>query len=102
MNRTAKRFGNVAGEAAAKDSSHGNAMVTPAPRRTARREMLWADFEVRSSILFTCLFLGILDSFVQELRTGDNRLHQRSEAIPFRGQLGLHALKGELIGELER
>jgi hypothetical protein len=54
MNITAKRFGNeawfVASDAvpakAGRDSSHGTAMVTPAPARTLRREMPLADFFV--------------------------------------------------------
>ena len=40
MNITAKRFGNAFEGVAANadsDSSHGSAMVTPAPRRTVRR-----------------------------------------------------------------
>ena len=55
MNSTPKRFGKAAGEVvsakAGSDSSHGSAMVTPAPRRTVRREMRWADFGVRFGIL---------------------------------------------------
>src|SRR5260370_20522030 len=43
MNRTAKRFGKASGPVeaakAGRDSSHGKAMVTPAPRRTVRREI---------------------------------------------------------------
>src|SRR5262249_57858162 len=101
-----RRCGNTAGDEdgvkAGKASSHGRAIVTPAPRRTARREMRWADFGVRLSILFTCLFLSIWDSFVQKLWTCDNCLHHGSKAIRFRRQLSLHALNRELIGELER
>ena len=63
MNRTPKRFGkapaSVVSAKAGSDSSHGSAMVTPAPRRTVRREMRLADFFVRSDILFTFLFWGI-------------------------------------------
>src|SRR5438128_2319640 len=59
MNRTAKRFGKAAADLesakAGKDSSHGKAMVTPAPRRTARREMRCAEFGFRLGILFTFL-----------------------------------------------
>ena len=74
---------------AGSDSSHGRAMVTPAPRSTVRREIRWADFGVRSDILFTFLFLGIQASFVQELRAGDDGFHQRSEAVTVRRQLAL-------------
>src|SRR5436309_2250944 len=45
MKRTANRFGNVfdvsvVAPRAGSDSSHGNAIATPAPRRTARLDML--------------------------------------------------------------
>src|SRR5215475_8841639 len=66
---TPKRFGNAVapGDAlAAKDSSHGSAIVTPAPRSTARREM-------RSGML--------VPSLRQELRAFDNRFYERRELI---------------------
>src|SRR5579862_4196096 len=54
MNSTPNRFGNAdAGGVSAKackDSSHGNAMVTPAPRRTVRREMRGVLFSVSRSV----------------------------------------------------
>ena len=65
------------------DSSHGKAMVTPAPRRTVRREMESADFFVDLACYSPFLLLGgfwrIWSSFIQELRTGDDGLHQRAK-----------------------
>src|ERR1043166_1605519 len=62
MNNTANRFGNPGAGAvsakARKDSSHGNATVTPAPRRTARRENPRAGFRVDCGILLTSLLLA--------------------------------------------
>ena len=110
MNSTPKRFGKAAGDGvsanACSDSSHGSAMVTPAPRSTVRREMRWAEF-VRSigHLIHLSVALGRFRSrtaFVQELRAGDDGLHQRSEAIAVRRQLGLHALDQRLVGELQR
>ena len=44
MNMTPKRFGKGAGAPRTRtDSSHGSAMTTPAPRNTARREMVRAN-----------------------------------------------------------
>src|SRR3979411_409990 len=111
MKRTAKRFGKVPGEAASakagRDSSHGRAMVTPAPRRTVRREMRLAEFSVRWAILFTFLFrgsglrqIGFLS--VQELGSFDYGFQQRSKVITIRRQRGLHALNDRFIGEQER
>src|SRR3954447_10710211 len=60
MNITAKRLGAVVAPQTGIDSNHGSAIVTPAPRRNILRE---------GCILIT--------SFVQELRAGDNCLHQR-------------------------
>src|SRR5207247_2019375 len=106
MNRTAKRFGKAPGAVVSandgRDSSHGKAMVTPAPRRTARREMRLADFSIRLSILFTFPYLGVKASFIQELRACDNGLDHWSEAISIRTQFGLHALDRGFVGELER
>src|SRR5207247_525391 len=84
------------------DSSHGKAIVTPAPARTVRREMRLADFFIRSGISFTFLFWGICLSFIYELRAGDYRLHQSREAVIIRGQHISHALNGGFIGEQQR
>src|SRR5947209_7497836 len=73
---TPKRFGNAPAPAvaalAANDSSHGRAMVTPAPRRIARRAIRWEEDFVESGILFAFLSIGIEISAVQELRAGDD------------------------------
>src|SRR5450432_3341787 len=117
MNSTAKRFGKAAGAGesakAGWDASHGRAMVTPAPRSTARREILLSDFGadsgtdsgVRLRISFTfpgCLHWGICSPLVQKLRARNNDLHQWSEAVTVRSQFGLHSLHHEFIGEQER
>src|SRR6476619_5321342 len=87
MKTTAKRFGRapvpvVVGSAKqGRDSSHGRAMVTPAPRRTVRREIESADFFVLLGILFTSLFCRFCTSSVHELRTCDNRLNQGIESV---------------------
>src|SRR4051794_8107848 len=103
MNRTAKRFGKLPGivesAKAGSDSSHGNAMATPAPRRIVRREMRSASLFVLIGIRLTFLFRKIRASFVHELRAGDNRLHQGREAIAICSQRSSHALHGEIIGE---
>src|SRR5687768_8840536 len=105
MNRTPNRFGNEAGAVGpAKDGSdwsHGKAMVTPAPRRTVRREMR-LELVVRLRILFTFLFRGLRFSPVQELGARDNRLHQGVESIVIRGQHGSHFINRELIGKQQR
>src|SRR5688500_9468618 len=111
MNRTANRFGKAAGAVdpakAGKDSSHGKAMVTPAPRRTARRDMRLTEFGVRLGILITFLWhlyvaCGVYDSFVQELRAYDNCFHQSIKAISIRGEPGSHALNHRFVGEQQR
>src|SRR5882672_4759221 len=107
MKMTPKRFGKVDWPKTGMDSSHGNAMVTPAPRRTARREMRLLDFGVRFGILITFLLSGIQGliyhaSFIQELGAGDDCLDQRTEAITIRRQFSLHALNGGLIRQLKR
>src|ERR1051326_1448079 len=108
MNRTAKRFGNAAGDVvsakAEKDSSHGKATVTPAPRRMARRDTRPADFSVGSGIffLFVFLFWIIRDPFGAELRTGHDDVDQGSKAVAVPSQPCQHGLNRRLIGKLER
>src|SRR5437867_11500806 len=106
MNSTPNRFGNpapgVVSAKAGSDSSHGRAMVTPAPRSTVRREMRLADCGFPTGILFTFLSLGIQASFVEELRTRNDEVHDRREPVTARHQSGLHSLDQRLIGELQR
>src|SRR3954454_6292897 len=108
MNSTPKRFGNGSGAAlaanAGSDSSHGSAMVTPAPASTLRRVIPWTDFFVLSGILsashlggFT--YIRIRTSLVHELRTRDNCLHHPRETVAIRGQRGLHAVHRHVVGE---
>src|ERR1700677_1129320 len=95
---TPKRFGKAAAEGvsakASRDCSHGKAMVQPAPRSMARREMRGAEFFFDWDILFTFpgLRFGLLRrigiSPVQKLGAGDDGFHQRIEAILARRQLG--------------
>src|SRR5262245_20919981 len=100
MNRTPNRFGKapaVVVSAKATDGSHGRAMVTPAPRRIARRVIGLACFEVRLGILFTFLCGlwgrgGFGAALVQELRAGDDGFDQGTKSIAVRRQPGLHAL----------
>src|SRR4051812_26260248 len=72
MKMAAKRLGNGAGEVvsakAGRDSSHGRAMVTPAPYRSLRRETP-CDFSVRFDIGFTFLRRATL---VAKLAAGDD------------------------------
>src|SRR6185436_7639273 len=107
MKMTPKRFGNaeVVSPKTGRDSSHGNAMVTPAPRRTVRREMRRDDFGVRLGILITFQFSGfrfliIHTSFIQELGACDNGLDQRTKAIGPGSEAGFHALDGGLVRKL--
>jgi hypothetical protein len=91
MKTTAKRFGNGAGDATSakeSDSSHGNAIVTPAPRRTVRREIPRANFLFFGcGILITSLgYRSVLlgrpaASSMQELRAGYDCLNQRAELV---------------------
>src|ERR1051325_2933679 len=104
MNKTAKRFGKAAaGEVVSaktgRDSSHGKAMATPAPRRTVRREMPPASFFVRLGILFAFLSCGICAALVHELWACDDGLDQRSEPIAFHRHTGYHTLNRGFIGK---
>src|SRR5579884_428621 len=88
MNSTAKRFGNAAGErvsaAAWSDSSQGSATVTPAPRKTARRDSV--------------ILLPFVNTSVQELRASDNGLDQGIETVIRGGEPCLHRLYESLVG----
>src|SRR5688572_24770987 len=93
MKSTAKRLGKGELGVAANadmDSSHGNAMVTPAPRRTVRRDSL--------------ISLAFLHgrAFLQELRAGDDGLDQRAESIVIRRELRVHPLDERLIRQQKR
>src|SRR5690349_14969758 len=113
MNSTAKRLGKAGADPvsanAESEGSHGSAMVTPAPRRTARREILGAELRVGSGMLTT--FPGLLRIWiharieyaaVEELRAGDDSLYQGIEAVSVGGQARLHFLHEEFVGEQER
>src|SRR5689334_19469953 len=101
INRTPKRFGNCAGAVvsanAGRDSSHGSAIATPAPRRIVRREIRSVDFFVRFDILFAFLLYGFSASFVPELRAHDNRFDQRSEPVTVRDRHVSHLQHHRLV-----
>src|ERR1051326_6050707 len=95
MNSTAKRFGNSSGGAphAFRDSSHGKATVTPAPRRTVRREIRDAGFGVRLGMDSPFSVKGggrSRGSDIQKLRAGNDGFHQAAEAIFVGLKLRLH------------
>src|SRR5215470_9276129 len=97
MKTTAKRFGGLVARVASVvapqdgiDSSHGSAMVTPAPRRKVRRE---------DGILFTSLNGGFGPSLGQELGTCNNLFHHRVETVAVRCQFGTQGLDGRLVGQ---
>src|SRR5258708_4152116 len=105
MNKTAKRFGKVAGGVvpanAGRDSIHGKAIVTPAPTSALRRVMPLTELLVRFGILAAFLLRGMRASLVHELRAGDNRFHHWSETITIRSQRGSHMFNSGFIGEQE-
>src|SRR3954452_2997173 len=80
MNITAKRLGAVVAPQTGRDSNQGSAIVTPAPRRNIRRDVLIS-----------------ITSLVQELRAGDDRLHQRVEAVPICRQFTAHLFDRGLV-----
>src|SRR5215471_8107084 len=100
MNRTPKRLGYGASANAGSDSSHGSAMVTPAPRSTVRREMR-RDISA-TSCLGCRLQAGGLRYFVQELRAGNNGINQGGEAVVARREAALHTVDQRIVGELQR
>src|SRR3954463_5072721 len=75
------------------DSSQGNAMVTPTPRKKVRREIM----EVR--VLFRIKSVSgnvrVLTR-VQELRAGHNASHQAPEPVAVASQLRAHLLNQQL------
>src|SRR5947199_5237597 len=84
-NRLGKVPGAVVSPKAGRDSSHGSAIATPAPRRIVRREIGAVDFFVRFDMLFTfLLWWGFNTSFVQELWTGHDALDQRADTVAVR------------------
>src|SRR5215467_2591335 len=97
MKTTAKRFGGFAASVASVvapqdgiDSSHGSAMVTPAPRRKVRRE---------DGMLLTSLNGGFGPSLGQELGTCDNLFHHGVETVTVGAQFGAHGLDGRFVGQ---
>src|SRR5690242_9206986 len=114
MKITPNRLGNAAPAGvspnARNDSSHGSAMVTPAPRSTARREM-------RSAILFRrfgisipsmlrrtlrpCRFHHRPAALVAELRAAHDTLHQRREPVAVGRHPAAHLLHQGLVGKLQ-
>src|SRR2546423_947708 len=103
MKSTPNRFGKVPGAVvspkAGRDSSHGSAIATPAPRRIVRREIGAVDFLVRFDMLFTFLLWGFDSSFIQKLRAGHDRFHQRRETVTVRDGGVPHLQHGRLVGK---
>src|SRR5713226_5319236 len=99
MNSTPKRLGKapvvpVVAPKTGIDSSQGNAMVTPNPRRTARREMAGV------FMLVTLPFVGcIWGSLRKELRTTDNTFYKSIKAVSVRGEFSAHGLDGGFVGQ---
>src|SRR5438309_7701634 len=100
MKMTTKRLGRASGlpvtPNAENDSSHGSAMVTPAPCRMARREMREAEFFRRVGMSIALLPRRARGrsggSFVSKLSTGNDGLHQRQEAVAAGSGSGFHLI----------
>src|SRR5690349_7543468 len=95
MNTTAKRLGSgpvfVAAPQTGIDSSHGSAIVTPAPRRKTLRD------GCDPGMLFPFLYGAFGPAPIQKLGTRDDALDQRPEMISIGGQPGAHLFDGGLI-----
>src|SRR6516225_8619023 len=111
MKSAANRLGKLSGVAvsakAESDSSHGNAIVTPAPRSTARREMRFEDSCVGRGISVTLLLeIGLFDQIgispVQKLGTRHEGLDEHGKPVAITDEPGFHPLNERFIGELER
>src|SRR3954447_12166073 len=106
MNSTPKRFGNappvVVSAKAGSDSSQGNAIATPAPRRMVRREIRSTDFFVCLDMLFTFLLWGFDAPFVQELGTGHDGFHQWTDTVAVSGGGVSHLQDGGLVRKHQR
>src|SRR5262249_22706358 len=104
MKITPTRFGGAAVAPVSanigSDSSHGRAMVTPAPRSTVRREMAEADLR-RLDMSFT-FRRGWCSTFIAELWTGYDGLDHRMEAVAIGGERGAHLIDQRLVGEQQR
>ncbi len=105
-NTTAEALGEggvavVVSAKAGSDCSQGRAMVTPAPRSTARREILREVMFIHLSL--SSGSLGVRTSLVQELRAGDDRLHQFG-TICSRSPARRASMRStsQLVGELQR
>src|SRR3954469_10332192 len=116
MNITPKRLGNGNGAPRTRiDSSHGNAMTTPAPRSTERRDMVRtnvpgmrfcgrsvSDISRGPSLVSWVERHGDRSAPVEELRAGHDCLDQRTELIAGRPHPRLHFRNDRIIGQLER
>src|SRR5712672_337969 len=99
MKMTPKRFGNaeVVSPKTGMDSSHGKATATPAPRRTARREMRSENLEVRFGILITFRLGRFRASFIPKLVARYDDFHQRGHVVAVGIQFRLHTLNRGLV-----
>src|SRR4051812_34837628 len=106
MKSTPNRFGNVPGAVvspkAGRDSSHGSAIATPAPRRIVRREIGAVDFLVRFDMLFTFLLWGFDSSFIQELWTGHDGFDEGPDTVTIRNGDVPHLQHRRLVGKHQR
>src|SRR5690349_10155086 len=102
MNITAKRLGkgpaapavSAAAPQTGIDSSHGRAMVTPAPRRKILRD--GCDFGISISSC-CCGYFGPAPG--GELRAGDDALDQCVEPVAVGGELCPHVFECRLVGQ---
>ena len=108
MKSTANRFGNGEEDVWANadiDSSHGSAMVTPAPRRTVRRDSFISIpflLRVALGLLLARAAPRPVRTFLQELRARYNRFYKRAESITVRRHPVVHALDQRLVREEQR
>src|ERR1044071_7208852 len=107
INTTPKRLGKAVvapvSANASNDSSHGNAMVQPIPRRTVRRENRGEDFLSAISSPFGLRrerLLHVRISSIQELLAGDDGFDQRTETVVLCRKARLHAIDDGLVGDL--
>src|SRR3954470_7174722 len=95
MKTTAKRLGaSVVAPQTGRDSSHGSAMVTPAPRRNIRRD--------GCDLLMLLTFRGralFEHATGPKLRTSNDRVDQGLETIVVGGELAAEFFEGRLVGE---
>src|SRR5690349_1097214 len=107
MKSAAKRFGNlvvptalsstgVSAPQTRTDSSHGNAMVTPTPRRNVRRD----SFQVLLFIRLVPRQIRLRPR-IQKLRARDDAFDEHAEAMIARSELRFHLSHERFITQNE-